>query len=308
MIKRPPPTAPPIFPPRRQGIYTQIGSHPAGASNVRAVLRLEGVTCARQGRTVVDRVTLSVAAGQVTLLRGARGAGKSTLLAIAAAVIRPGAGRVFIADRDILALQSHSLPFVRRNIGYLPPEPPLVADDSAIENVMLALAVRGHDVTSARTLALDSLRAVGLPATAVDLPVKSLSLGERRLVAVARAVVGAPPLIVLDEPAAGLDADDREAVAMAMGVAQSSGSAVICGTAEPSFAALLSESGADIVELQAGRLVGGPRMTVLRGRSETPALEHNGALQEDQEFPTEIGDDDLAELEDSRGTFSEGKP
>jgi len=87
---------------------------------------------------VVNGVSLSVEAGQVTLLRGGRGAGKSTLLAIAAAVIRPGAGRVFIAGRDILGLQSSSLPFVRRNVGYLPPEPPLVNDESAIENVMMA--------------------------------------------------------------------------------------------------------------------------------------------------------------------------
>lgn len=242
-----------------------------------AVLRLEDVSCARHGRTVVDRVSLSVAAGQVTLVRGARGAGKSTLLGIAAAAIRPGAGSVIIGGRDILALQTGSLPFVRRNVGYLPPEPPLVNDESALENVMLALAVRGHDVISAQSSSIDSLRAVGFPEAATHVPVGDLSWGERRLVAVARAMVGSPPLIVLDEPAAGLDADDREAVAMAMGVAQSMGSAVMCGSADPSFAALLTQAGAEIVELEGGRLVGGPRMTVLRGDRVTPVPPEDGA-------------------------------
>lgn len=289
------------------------------SSTLCPVLSLQSVSCARHGRTVVDRVSLDVEAGQVTLLRGARGAGKSTLLAIAAAAIRPGAGRVFIAGRDILGLQSSSLPFVRRNIGYLPPEPPLVAEESAVENVMLALAVRGHDVGGAQAVALASLRAVGLSESAAEVPVRELSWGERRLVAIARAVVGSPPLIVLDEPAAGLDADDREAVAMAMGVAQSSGSAVVCGSADPSFAALLTDAGAEIVELEGGRLVGSPRMTVLRGLRATPLpnddageaedelsttasrQEHGGDTAEELEELDELDEGDVAETRDAVG-------
>ena len=145
--------------PRSGGLYAQIGMSQPGASTLSPVLRLLDVSCARHGRNVVNGVSLSVEAGQVTLLRGGRGAGKSTLLGIAAAVIRPGAGSVFIAGRDILGLQSSSLPFVRRNVGYLPPEPPLVNGESAIENVMMALAVRGEAIGNARLLAMASLRA-----------------------------------------------------------------------------------------------------------------------------------------------------
>ena len=300
---------PPNERPRSGGLYAQIGVSQPGASTLSTVLRLQDVSCARHGRTVVNGVSLSVEAGQVTLLRGGRGAGKSTLLAIAAAVIRPGAGRVFIAGRDILGLQSSSLPFVRRNVGYLPPEPPLVNDESAIENVMMALAVRGEAIGNARVLAMASLRAVGLPESAAELDVSELSWGERRLVAVARAMVGSPPLIVLDEPAAGLDADDREAVAMAMGVAQSCGSAVICGSADPSFATLLAEAGAQIVELEGGRLVGGPRMTVLRGLRATPAPAPGVISTVDADIDEELDDDDLTqEVDESQNLASESTP
>lgn len=296
------PDAPPG---RSSGLYAQIDSEGANTSTMTAVLRLEDVSCVRHGRLVVDRVSLCVAPGQVTLLRGARGAGKSTLLAIAAAAVRPGAGRVVIGGRDILGLQSSSLPFVRRNVGYLPPEPPLVNDESALENVMLALAVRGHDAASAGASAVDSLRAVGFPDAATRVPVKDLSWGERRLVAVARAMVGAPPLIVLDEPAAGLDADDREAVAMAMGVAQSLGSAVICGSADPSFATLLTQAGAETEELESGRLVGGPRMTVLRGDRATPLPPEDGAARAEV-TPEQTSQEELdaADLVDDEDDYS----
>ncbi|MCG5055103.1 MAG: ATP-binding cassette domain-containing protein [Myxococcales bacterium] len=268
------------------------------------VLRLEDVSLLRQGRSVVDRICFSMGPGELLMLCGGRGAGKSTLMAIAASACRPNAGRVLIAGRDILGLQAGSLPFVRRNIGYLPPEPPLVLDETACENVMLALAVRGASPPQAEEGARKALREIGVCDEAVQSPVAELSWGERRLVAVARALVGAPPLVVLDEPAAGLSEADREALARGIDGARAAGAAVLCATADPAFASQLARRGARTLALEAGRLVGAPRMTLLRGERPGPAPAEGapeGVGAAAPGFAPEVPDvkrDDVTELHD----------
>ncbi len=303
MLRQPPVTPPQRFGP---GAQQQIGVLAAAPFTMNAVLRLQDVSFAHQDRMILDRINLSVAAGQITLLRGARGAGKSALLAVAAAALRPGAGRVFVADRDIVDLQTASLPFLRRNIGYLPTEAPLIGDETALENVMLALAVRGHPLQDADEEANTCLQAVGLPPSLANALTADLSWTQRRLVALARALVGAPPLVVLDEPTAGLASEDSEAIVKALLSAQTAGSAIICASREAGFCTRLASAGATCFELEAGRLQGGPRMTVLRGKtSPLPQATVGGQPAappleppEDEDESEELGDDDIESLGD----------
>ena len=102
---------------------SEIGQPPSQALKIDDVLRLEDVSCARRGRQVLDRVSLSVRAGDLVVVEGGRGAGKSTLLAVAAAALAPPRGAVYIGGRNVQALQRTSLPYVRRNIGYLAADP-----------------------------------------------------------------------------------------------------------------------------------------------------------------------------------------
>lgn len=301
-MQRPPHVTPPQQrdwgpPPSHQ----QIGALAAAPFTLNAVLRLQDVSCAHQDRVVLDRINLSVAAGQITLLRGRRGAGKSTLLAVAAATLRPGAGRVFVADRDIVDLQTASLPFLRRNIGYLPPDAPLIGDETALENVMLALAVRGHPVPEAEDESAACLQAVGLPLSLATALAADLSWTQRRLVALARALVGAPPLVVLDEPTAGLAAEDGDAIVKALQTAQSDGAAILCASRDEALCARLSLAGATCLELESGRLLGGPRMTVLRGKTSPLPQSDGGApavLALEDDVAEELGDDDIESLVD----------
>lgn len=266
------------------------------------MLRLQDVSCTRHGQRLIDRLNLVLDAGQMIAIRGARGSGKSTLMAIAAASLRPGAGHVFIAERDILALQAGSLPFVRRNIGYLGPEPPLLLEATALENVMLALAVRGEGPREARVLAAEAMAALGLPEALASVKVSALSWSERRLVAMARAIVGTPPLVVLDDPAVGLDARDRERVSAALSRLASAGAAILCASAEASFTSLLLAAGAQVLDLEQGRLVGERRMTLLRGRATPePAEEPRGrtqkALAADADGEPDVQEPDEQELD-----------
>lgn len=290
-----------------KGPALQIGGVEQPRFKMDEVLRLQDVSCARDGRVIVDRVNLAMSAGTLTVVRGGRGAGKSTLLAVAAAALRPGAGSVFIAGRDVLALQHGSLPFVRRNIGYLPPEPPLLLEESALENVMLALGVRGFSVSDAEEAATEALRQVGLPDAVAHVAAEDLSQTERHLLALARTVVGAPPLVIVDEPAFGARLEDRRRVVELLAGLREQGVALLCATAEPSFAQALEAAGGDVFELHAGRLVGEPRMTVLRGRVTPPPEEdevarHAGGCEEAVDEPEELDAGDLedVELDDAR--------
>ena len=220
---------------------------------------LEGVSILRQGSPALENITVGVASGELLVLQGASGSWKSSLLQVMAGHRAPESGAVWIAEHNIVGLQSSSLPYVRRNIGYLPPEPLLLPEETVLENIMLALAVRGQDIESAEADAREVLAMVGDSAWEAR-PARQLSTGQQRLVALARALVGPPPLLILDEPAAGLGGEEREAVKSALLWARDRGCAVLCATADEVFAEALVESGARQVRLAEGRMVGVPAM------------------------------------------------
>ncbi len=228
------------------------------------MLRLIDVALLRAGRLILDRATLAIDAGELLAVHGPRSAGKSSLCAIAVGALRPASGRVEVAGRDVMALQSGSLPYVRRNISYLPANPPLIDEATVLWNVMLALAVRGASVGVAEDEARAALDRLGILDVA-QAPVEQLSSGERRLCALARALTGQPPLVVLDEPAAALSPEDCVKVAEAIHGARAAGAAVLCCTADAAWATALVARGGRAAELRDGRITGGAVVVSLVG-------------------------------------------
>ena len=218
--------------------------------------------------TAVDAVSLEVRAGEMLVVDGGRGAGKSVLLDVAAARRRPDEGRVWIAERDVSSLQRGSLPFVRRNVGHAGAEPEFMAGLTVLENVMLPLAARGEPPGRAREAGMRALGKVGVLGLAAHEPA-ALSTTARRLVAVARALVGAPPLLVIDDAVAGMSPADCGAVLSALSGAVEAGAAAICASADSSFGAAAMKLGARRLRLDAGRLVvgAGPLSVVPGGRA-----------------------------------------
>jgi ABC-type ATPase involved in cell division len=218
---------------------------------------------------VLDTVTFGVARGELIVIEGAAASGKSTLLELAAALRMPDRGAVWFAGRNTASLQRTSLPFVRRNIGYCTTDPLLVPDDTVLANVMLALAVRGESPARAERSARDALALV----KADDLEgrtVASLSSGQRRLVALARAVAGPPPLVVADEPAAGVGGEARETVVSALTTARDSGAAVLAATADTTLADQLVIRGGRRIHLAQGRVAGAPAMGLVPAFNPAP--------------------------------------
>jgi len=155
---------------------------------------------------------LSVARGECLVVSGANGSGKTTLLHLVAGLLRPDSGSIRVAGTDLDRLGEAALDrFRARTVGYLLQGAPLLEGLTAEENLLAAtwFADRRSD---ARARARSLLRAVGMEHRARHRP-PELSGGERQKVALARALVADPPLLLADEPLASLDPGAAEEIA-----------------------------------------------------------------------------------------------
>ena len=218
---------------------------------------MTAVTLRHQGRTVLDAVTMEARAGELLVLEGGRSAGKTKLLEIAGARRRPDSGAVCIADHDLATLQRDSLPFVRRNVGFVEARTRFISQISVLDNVMLPLGACSEPVAWAREMALRALGKVGAVGLATWAPC-ALSASEQRLAGIARALAGTPPLLLLDDPSASLTAADTGAVLSALFGAAESGAAVVCASSDGAFVAAAARSGARRLRLEGGCVLGGP--------------------------------------------------
>ena len=202
---------------------------------------LADVTFVDRAVTILDRVSLSLAAGAPTLLVGPNGAGKTTLLRLAMGLIQPSGGRVTWGGRE-------DAPPLRRAIVF---QRPVMLRRSAADNLRYALAVAGiaratHD---ARVDALLTL--VGLAGLAAR-PARKLSGGEQQRLALARALAREPQVLFLDEPTASLDPAATKAIEDVIGAVTMRGIKVVMSTHDLGAARRLA---AEIVLLHRGRIV-----------------------------------------------------
>ena len=243
------------------------------------MIRLVAVTLRLRGQLVLDAVTMEARSGELLVIEGGRAAGKTKLLEIAGARRRPDSGEVWIANHNVMTLQRDSLPFVRRNIGTASGTPRFLAGLTVLENVMLPLGARAEPVAWAREAALRALGKVGVVGLATENP-KTLSSSALRLVAIARALAGSPPLLLLDDPSASLASVDSGAVLSAMLGAAESGATVVCASTDGAFCAAATRAGARRLRLEAGRVsVGaGPIALVGAGRAAERLAQKRGSV------------------------------
>lgn len=168
-------------------------------------LRLEGVRFGYRERLILDDVSLTVRPGSIVALVGGSGSGKTTILRLIGGLIKPSRGSVVFQGESLASLDRDGLYAVRRRMGMLYQFGALFTDLSVFDNV--AFPLREHtdlDETLIRDLVLLKLNAVGLRGVA-HYRTSQLSGGMARRVALARAIALDPPLIMYDEPFAGLD-------------------------------------------------------------------------------------------------------
>ncbi len=203
------------------------------------------VTVVRAGRTVLDGVTLRAEPGDRLAVVGPSGAGKSTLLATLAGLERPDSGTVQLGGARIGA--------VPLGFGIILQGYGLLSLLTAAENVELALQARRVPAGRVRAEAARLLAAVGLAGRAGNL-VEELSGGEQQRVAVARALVTDPDVVLADEPTAELDAATRQIVLdLLLGTART-GRTLLIATHDPEVAARCDRT----VTIHAGRIIAEP--------------------------------------------------
>lgn len=150
--------------------------------------------------------------GGMLLIGGHSGAGKSTLLKLVASVERATTGAVLVGGQNLNGLSTRALPYYRRRIGMVFQDQKLLFDRSVFDNVLLPLSIAGFPPRESASRVRAALDKVGLGKREKALPIM-LSGGEQQRLAIARAVVGRPDLLLADEPTAHLDADTAGDVA-----------------------------------------------------------------------------------------------
>ena len=179
------------------------------------ILRLSGVSVRRAGRTLLGPIDWSIASGDRWVVIGPNGSGKTTLVHVASTYLWPTTGTVEVLGETIGRVDAREL---RRRVGYAGAgleaaiDPALTALDVVVTARHAALGPWWHTYSDAdRARATELLHAIGVGELA-GRPFGQLSTGERRRVQIARALMPAPDLLILDEPGASLDLGAREAL------------------------------------------------------------------------------------------------
>jgi cell division transport system ATP-binding protein len=159
-----------------------------------------------QGRHILADLTFKVSAGEFVYVAGPSGAGKSTLLKLIGGLEPPSRGSIQVHGHRLDQLSARARPYLRRAVGVILQDTHLLYDRSAIDNVLLPLAVTGLAPGLARSRARAALEKVGLSSKENTRPIE-LSGGEQQRLAIARAIVNRPAILIADEPTASLDID-----------------------------------------------------------------------------------------------------
>lgn len=213
-------------------------------------LKVEGVSKLFGGLRAVDDVSFEVCFGQIVALIGPNGAGKSTLFNLVSGIEPMSAGRVILEGADV----GDSPIYARASvIGRSFQVPRLVAEMSTLDNVASRfdhLPNRGVDAEHRRR-ARAQLATFGLVEFA-DRPVREIGIGYHKLVELARASAGKPPLLLLDEPAVGLTAEEVGRLAAALQRLRGEGAAILVVEHNMEFVATIAD---EVVVMEGGRLI-----------------------------------------------------
>ncbi len=216
-------------------------------------VRLERVAAEGRSRVVLDDLSAHFAPGSLSLVRGPTGSGKSTLLGILGGLLRPTAGVVRHDGEPVSRWSAAHRDRWRRRVGIAFQRPALLDGLTSLENVMVPKVPSARRRLALRQAATEALEAVSMAELAGRV-VESLSGGERQRVACARALIGHPDVLLLDEPTAHQDDHGVEVVMRAAGAAALRGAVVIVASHDPRFDSV------EIVdahwELREGRLRG----------------------------------------------------
>jgi cell division transport system ATP-binding protein len=159
-----------------------------------------------RGRNILANINFRIHAGEFIVVSGPSGAGKSTLLKLVGGLESPTRGSIHVNGQRLDKLSPRARPYLRRTVGIILQDTRLLYDRNVFENVMLPLTVTGYTTHAATSRVRAALEKVGLGGKEALNPIE-LSGGEQQCLAIARAIVNRPAILIADEPTANLDRD-----------------------------------------------------------------------------------------------------
>lgn len=220
---------------------------------VDAVIRFESVSKVyqQQQRPALREVSLEVERGEFVFLIGASGSGKSTFLRLVLKEERPSYGRIFVAGKELSRLSNWKVPPWRRQIGTVFQDFRLLPNKTVYQNVAFALEVIGKQRSVIGRVVPEVLDLVGLAGKEERLP-NELSGGEQQRVAVARAFVNRPVLLIADEPTGNLDPSTSVGIMKLLDRINRTGTTVVMATHDQG---IVDQMRRRVIELEFGELV-----------------------------------------------------
>ncbi|MCK5890149.1 MAG: cell division ATP-binding protein FtsE [Aeromicrobium sp.] len=217
------------------------------------MIRFDHVTKTYSGqkRPALDGLDLEIAKGEFVFLVGASGSGKSTFLRLVLREERPSEGRVFVAGKEIDKLSSWKVPKLRRQVGTVFQDFRLLPNRTVNENVAFALQVIGKSRAEIDKVVPETLELVGLEGKGHRLP-NELSGGEQQRVAVARAFVNRPKILIADEPTGNLDPATSVGIMKLLDRINRTDTTVVMATHDSS---IVDQMRKRVIELDDGRVV-----------------------------------------------------
>ena len=203
-----------------------------------------------RGLYALQDLTLTVAKGEFVFLTGPSGAGKSTLLRLLLMQDRPTEGELIVNGHDLSTLKRHEVQEYRRGIGFIFQDFKLIPTRTVLENISFVSEVLGVPAAQQRRRAFQVLKWVGLQHRMNALPL-DLSGGEQQRIAIARALVNDPPLLLADEPTGNLDPDLSLEIMNLLREVNAGGTTVVVATHDRELIRLV---GRRTVTLEQGRI------------------------------------------------------
>ncbi|MEE8240974.1 MAG: cell division ATP-binding protein FtsE [Nitrospirales bacterium] len=215
------------------------------------MIQLFHVTKYYERRAALSDVNLHIRKGEFVLLMGPSGAGKTTLLKLLFCAERPDEGQILVQNRNVARLGPSDVPYLRRTMGFVFQDFKLLPKKKVFENVALPLVAQGVSPFDIRRRVMEALKSVGVEHRKESQPVM-LSAGEQQRVCIARAIVGAPSVLLADEPTGNMDGALAREIVDLFKVIHARGTTIVIATHNNLVA---EQVGRRVVTLSQGQIV-----------------------------------------------------
>ena len=220
--------------------------------NQPAIVRLENVTKVYGNKTIgLDHVTVNIHKGEFVFLIGASGAGKSTFLKLLFREEKPTSGKLYVGNKNISQLKTKELNMLRKNIGVVFQDFRLLEDRTAYENIAYAMEVLCYSKQDIADRVPKILKKVGMLHRQDHYP-QQLSGGEQQRIAIGRAIINAPKILIADEPSGNVDPGTAVEIMDIFKEINKAGTTIIMATHDRFIVDQLSKR---VIELKKGQLV-----------------------------------------------------